>query len=73
VKLPLREEICWNGTTYLVACDLIRPINRKALRLLGELDEKISARILQRFQRMLATGGLSGGELRAGRWVGRSG
>jgi len=61
---PLREEICltplckavlWNGIKYIVACDLILPINRKGLHSIGFLDEETSARILKTFQRMLAT------------------
>jgi len=51
---PLREVILWNRKKYIVACDLIRPINRSALKKLGALDEETSARILQTFSRLLA-------------------
>jgi len=56
---PLREVILWNRKKYIVACDLIRPIHRQALKKLGELDEEASARILRTFSRMLATPGES--------------
>lgn len=51
---PLRVEAIWAGESYTVACDLIRPINRKALRLVGELDEQASRAILETFSRLLA-------------------
>ncbi len=53
---PLRESIVWNEKKYIVACDLIRPINRKGLHPVGVLDEETSTRILRTFQRMLAPG-----------------
>ena len=51
---PLRETIVWNGKTFVGACDLIRPINRRILHPIGVLDEETSNRILATFQRMLA-------------------
>jgi hypothetical protein len=50
---PLRVEIFWGGGSYVVACDLIRPINRKALRVVGELDEQTSQTIVETFLRSL--------------------
>lgn len=52
---PLREAIHWKRKKYIVACDLIRPIHRQALKKLGDLDEETSARVLETFSRMLAT------------------
>jgi len=51
---PLREKISIAGKAHVVACDLIRPINRKTLRPMGELDPETSARIVATFQLMLA-------------------
>jgi mRNA-degrading endonuclease toxin of MazEF toxin-antitoxin module len=52
---PLRETVSLDGKEYTVACDLIRPINRKTLRHMGELDPETSARILTTISRVLAT------------------
>ena len=51
---PLREKILIAEKEYVVACDLIRPINRNTLRPMGELDPETSARIIQTFQLVLA-------------------
>jgi len=51
---PLRVKILIAGKDHVVACDLIRPITRKALRPMGELDPETSARILATFQLILA-------------------
>jgi mRNA-degrading endonuclease toxin of MazEF toxin-antitoxin module len=51
---PLRVEIAWDGETFVVACDLIRPIHRQILRPVGEIDDQTSARILETFARILA-------------------
>jgi len=40
---------------YVVACDLLRPINSTALKRVGELDGAASAEILRTFQRLLAS------------------
>ena len=56
-RTPLREVIRWNRKEYVVACDLIRPIHRQALKKLGELDREASTRILRTFSRMLAIPG----------------
>lgn len=53
-ETPLRASVLWKNKKYLVACDLIRPINRRALKPIGELEEETSSRILSLFQRMLA-------------------
>ena len=50
---PLRVEIVRVGKSYVGACDLIRPINRKVLRTIGELDEGSSQVILATFLRLL--------------------
>ncbi len=51
---PLRVKIRIAGKQHVVACDLIRPINRKTLRPIGELDAETSARIITTFHLMLA-------------------
>ncbi len=51
---PLREKIRIADKEHVVACDLIRPINRKTLRPMGELDPETSARIISTFHLMLA-------------------
>jgi hypothetical protein len=51
---PLREKIIIAEKEYVVACDLIRPINRRVLRPMGYLDSDSSARIIATFQFMLA-------------------
>lgn len=51
---PIRKKIRISGQEYVVACDLIRPINRKTLRPMGELDPETSAHIIATFQLMLA-------------------
>ena len=50
---PIREKIRIAGQAYVVACDLIRPINSKALRPMGHLDPETSARILATFRLIL--------------------
>ena len=50
---PLRTEARWGGRSFVVACDLIRPINRHALRAIGELDGTASRAILTTFLRLL--------------------
>jgi hypothetical protein len=49
---PLRIEIL-GRRPYVVACDLIRPINRRMLRAIGELDDRASQVILATFLRLL--------------------
>ena len=50
---PLRVRIRWNGMDFIVACDLIRPINSAALKRIGELDYTASLKILTTFQLLL--------------------
>lgn len=52
---PLRTQIRWGGLEFVVACDLLRPINSSALKRLGELNESDSLKILQTFQLLLAS------------------
>jgi mRNA-degrading endonuclease toxin of MazEF toxin-antitoxin module len=52
---PLRVKFRRNGSDYVVACDLLRPINTAALKRVGELDGATSAEILRTFQLLLAT------------------
>jgi hypothetical protein len=52
---PLRVKFRWNGNEYVVACDLLRPINTAALKRIGQLDGTSSAEILRTFQLLLAT------------------
>ena len=51
---PLRVKFHWNGSDYVAACDLLRPINTAALKRVGELDRAASAEILSTFQLLLA-------------------
>ena len=51
---PLRVKFRWNGSDYVAACDLPRPINTVALKRVGELDTTTSAEILRTFQLLLA-------------------
>jgi mRNA-degrading endonuclease toxin of MazEF toxin-antitoxin module len=51
---PLRVRIRWSRDAYVVACDLLRPINTAALKRVGELDSTVSAEILRTFQLLLA-------------------
>ena len=51
---PLRTRIRWGGIDFVVACDLLRPINSTALKRLGEVSESESVKILQTFQLLLA-------------------
>jgi mRNA-degrading endonuclease toxin of MazEF toxin-antitoxin module len=52
-RTPLRLEIRWSGKSLIAACDLIRPVSRKLLRVMGELDEETSQAILSTFLRLL--------------------
>jgi mRNA-degrading endonuclease toxin of MazEF toxin-antitoxin module len=52
---PLRVKVRWNGSDYVAACDLLRPINTVALKRVGELDGATSAEIMRTFQLLLAT------------------
>ncbi len=52
-RTPVRVEVRWSGKSFIVACDLIRPINRKLLQNIGELDEGASQAILATFLRLL--------------------
>lgn len=52
---PFRVKFRWNGSDYVAACDLLRPINTAALKRVGELDGAASAEILRTFQLLLAT------------------
>jgi mRNA-degrading endonuclease toxin of MazEF toxin-antitoxin module len=50
---PLRVRIRWNGMYFIVACDLIRPINSAVLKRIGELEHAASLKILTTFQLLL--------------------
>ena len=52
-RTPVRVEIRWGKKSFMVACDLIRPVNRKLLRPMGELDEATSQAIFSTFLRLL--------------------
>jgi len=52
---PLRVKIRWSDSDYVVACDLLRPINSTGLKRVGELDDAASAEILRTFQLLLAS------------------
>ena len=53
-RTPVRVEARWGGKSFIVACGLIRPVNRKLLRAIGELDEATSQAIVSTFLRLLA-------------------
>jgi len=50
----VRTTLKWDGGVFTVLCDLVRPINRKALRPIGEVDEDTSRLIVDTFLRLLA-------------------
>ena len=50
----VRTSLEWKGKHYTVLCDLARPINRKVLRHVGDLDSETSERIIETFVRLLA-------------------
>jgi mRNA-degrading endonuclease toxin of MazEF toxin-antitoxin module len=52
---PVRTHIRWGGLEFVVACDLLRPINSASLKRLGELNASDSLKILQTFQLLLAS------------------
>ena len=54
VLTNVRTTLDWQGRQYTVLCDLARPINRNALRTLGQLDNSTSERIIETFLRLLA-------------------
>jgi hypothetical protein len=51
---PLRSRVQWGGCDFVVACDLLRPINSSALKRLGELGPADSLKILTTFKLLLA-------------------
>jgi hypothetical protein len=51
---PLRRVLSLEGKEYVVACDLARPINRKALHSVGWAESTDSQRIMTTFHRLLA-------------------
>jgi hypothetical protein len=50
----VRTTLDWQGQSYTVLCDLARPINRHALRLVSDLDAVTSQRIIETFLTLLA-------------------
>lgn len=52
---PLRVKIRWSGGNFVVACDLLRPINTAALKRVGELEGAASTEILRTFQLLLTS------------------
>jgi len=50
----LRARVQWGGCDFVVACDLLRPINSSALKRLGELGPADSLKILTTFKLLLA-------------------
>ena len=53
-RTPVRVEVRWRGKSFIVACDLIRPVNRKLLRAIGEFDDGTSQAILSTFLQLLS-------------------
>ena len=50
---PLRARVQWGGCDFVVACDILRPINSSALKRLGELGPADSLKILTTFKLLL--------------------
>ena len=50
----VRVGMTWQDKHYTVLCELARPINRKTLRRVGELDAATSQRIIETFVSLLA-------------------
>jgi len=50
----IRTALDWQGKRYTVLCELARPINRKALKYVGELDPETSERIIDAFVKLIA-------------------
>ena len=51
---PFRAEVSWRETRHIVACDLVRPIHRRVLRLLGEISAADSETVIAALQRLIA-------------------
>jgi mRNA-degrading endonuclease toxin of MazEF toxin-antitoxin module len=49
-----RAKVELGDATYIVACDLARPVHRQGLRHLGELSEKESTAVMKAFGELLA-------------------
>jgi mRNA-degrading endonuclease toxin of MazEF toxin-antitoxin module len=49
-----RATVEWGDATYIVACDLARPVHRQGLRQIGELSEKESTAVMKAFGELLA-------------------
>jgi mRNA-degrading endonuclease toxin of MazEF toxin-antitoxin module len=49
-----RTRVRWGDATYIVACDLVRPVHRQGLRQLGELDQTASSAVMKAFEQLLA-------------------
>ena len=49
-----RAKVEWGDATYIVACDLARPVHRQGLRHLGELNEIESTAVMTAFGELLA-------------------
>ncbi len=54
METPVRPILALDGNDYVVACDLARPINRKAIHRVGWTTAADSERILATFQCLLA-------------------
>jgi hypothetical protein len=50
----VRTTVVVEGRQYTVLCELARPINRRVLCKVGELDESSSRRVMRVFHLMLA-------------------
>ena len=50
----IRAVLTHGGREFTVLCELARPINRKALRSVGQVDAQTSRRIVDTFLRLLA-------------------
>lgn len=49
----VRTTLVWRQATYTVLCDLVRPVNRRGLHFIGEVDDETSRQIVDAFLRLL--------------------
>ena len=53
-RTSYRAEIVWRDKSFVVLCELARPIHRDALRLIGEASEADSRAVMTTFLKLLA-------------------
>jgi len=50
----VRTTLNWKGESFIVLCDLLRPIHRQTLTEIGDVDEKTSNAIIEKVLTLLA-------------------